>query len=222
MNKTVFACIALSGTLCSGIMYAVHEYKSSGMIHRKPDYQIDSLFVERWSPRAMSGETITKTELMQLFEAARWAPSSYNTQPWHFVYALRDTKEWTPIFDLLVPFNQGWAKNASALVVVISRNQSKAGKPTRTHSICTGAAWQNCALQATAQGLVTHAMEGFDYDRAKTVLKIPNEYTIELIFAVGKPGKLKDLPKEMRDGEVPSDRKKVEEFVSEGVFVVKK
>lgn len=193
------------------------------MNNRTADFPIDSLFIKRWSPRAMSGEPITKNELMQLFEAARWAPSSFNNQPWHFVYALRDTKEWSNLFDLLIPFNQSWCKNAAALVVVISQNFfSYNHKPSRTHSFCAGAAWENCALQGTVQGLVVHGMEGFNYDRAQTALQIPNEYTVEAMFAVGKPGKIEDLPKELQEREFPSDRKKVEEFVFEGVFKINK
>jgi nitroreductase len=124
---------------------------------RKADYPIDNLFLDRWSPRAMSGEAISQEELMPLFEAARWAPSSYNNQPWRFLYAHRDTEQWKLFFDLLVEFNQGWARNAGVLVLFISKNTlDMNGEPAPTHSFDTGAAWENLALQGWLKGLVVH------------------------------------------------------------------
>lgn len=193
------------------------------MIHaengRSSEYNIHECFLNRWSPRAMSGEPIERTQLLKLFEAGRWAPSSYNGQPWRFVYALRDTPSWEKLFSLMVPFNQSWTKNAAALVVVISQNNFEFnGKPARTHSFDTGSAWMSIALQGSMDGLVVHGMEGFDYDRARSELSIPDDYTVEMMFAVGKPGKKEDLPKEMQEREAPSDRKKLEELVFDGVF----
>lgn len=185
--------------------------------HRKPDHAIEPLFLKRWSPRAMSGEMIGKEELFRLFEAARWAPSSYNGQPWRFVYAMREDKHWKDFFDLLVPFNQSWCKNAGALVVVLSRTLFQHNdKPSVTHSFDAGAAWENLALQGTLLDFVVHGMEGFDYAKAKFVVKAPEEYRVEMMFAVGKPGKKEDLPVEMQEREVPSSRKPITEFVFEG------
>src|SRR6185295_20245618 len=79
---------------------------------RRADHPVDNLFLDRWSPRAMSGEEIPAEDLMVLFEAARWAPSSYNNQPWRILYARRDTKHWQTFFDLLVEFNQSWVNSA--------------------------------------------------------------------------------------------------------------
>ena len=116
---------------------------------RKPAHTILDLILNRHSPRAMSGEKFTEHELLQLFEAARWAPSSFNNQPWRFIYAHRETAAWKVLFDLMVPFNQSWAKDAAVLLVVVSSNLfEKTKKPSRTHSFDTGAAWENLALQA--------------------------------------------------------------------------
>ncbi|MGH7790937.1 MAG: nitroreductase family protein, partial [Thermodesulfobacteriota bacterium] len=116
--------------------------------YRKPEFDVDEIFLNRWSPRAMSGEEISEAELMSLFEAAKWAPSSFNNQPWRFLYSRRDSENWGLFFNLLAEFNQAWAKNASALIVIISRKTfDHNGKPSRTHSFDTGAAWQNLALQ---------------------------------------------------------------------------
>lgn len=189
------------------------------MVKRVAQYPIDEIFINRWSPRAMSGEPISDQELMTLFEAARWAPSSFNGQPWRFVYAKRETLYWEKIFNLLTPFNQAWCQKAAVLVVVISRNTFYwNNKPARTHSFDTGAAWENLALQSSLLGLVAHGMEGFDYDRAKTELQIPDGYTVEAMIALGKPGKKEDLPKELQEREELSDRNPVGTFVFEGLF----
>ncbi len=186
---------------------------------RHADHQINDIFINRWSSRALSGDSITQEELMSLFEAARWAPSSYNAQQWRFIYAKRTTKEWDVLFNLMVPFNQQWAKNAAVLMVVISRAIFEYnGKPSRTHSFDAGSAWMSLALQASDMGLVAHGIEGFDYDKARIDLSIPNEYTIEAMIAVGRPGALSVLSPEMQKTEAPSGRKKVEEFIFEGIF----
>lgn len=186
---------------------------------RHADHKINNIFINRWSSRALSGEEITNEELMSLFEAARWAPSSFNAQPWRFIYAKCNTKEWDVLFNLMVPFNQEWAKNAAVLMVIISHTIFEYnGKPSRTHSFDTGSAWQSLALQASTMGLIAHGMEGFDYDKARIDLSIPDEYTIEAMVAVGRPGKLDVLSPEMQKDEVPSSRKKVEEFIFEGIF----
>ena len=86
---------------------------------RTADYPIDALFLERWSPRAFTGEAIPERQLSSLFEAARWAPSSYNSQPWRFLYARRDTEPWPRFLGLLNEYNQSWARNAAALVILV-------------------------------------------------------------------------------------------------------
>ena len=186
---------------------------------RKPDYPVADLFVERWSPRAMKPEPLTKDELMPLLEAARWAPSSYNNQPWRFVYGLRGTKAFDTLLGLLVDQNRGWARNAGALVVIVSRGSFEFnGKPSRTHHFDTGAAWASFALQGSLNGLAVHGMEGFDYERAKTELGIPEGFDVEAMAAVGHPGRKEDLPKAAQDMEKPSGRKKVGDFAFEGGF----
>lgn len=187
--------------------------------HRKTNYEIHPLILNRWSPRAMSGEEITNEELMQLFEAARWAPSSYNGQHWRFIYAKRNTEHWDTLFHLMGEFNQSWTKNAAVLVVVISRKTFEFNnKPAVTHSFDTGAAWENLALQATSMGLVAHGMEGFDYAKAKQVLGVPDDYQVEAMIAIGKRGKKEDLPKELQEKEMPSNRKPLHEILMEGKF----
>jgi nitroreductase len=190
-----------------------------GQDFRKPDHEISPLFVQRWSPRAMSGEEITREELTRLFEASRWAMSSMNNQPWRFLYALRNTQHWEKVFGLLTPGNQAWCRNASVLIVVVSKKTfDRSGKPARTHSYDTGAAWYSFALQGTMMGLVVHGMQGFDYDKAASSLAVTDEYQVEAMAAVGRPGNKEDLPPALQEREVPSQRKKVEEIAFEGGF----
>lgn len=189
----------------------------SGDKYRKPDHDISRLFVNRWSPRAMSGEEIGREELMRLFEAARWAPSSMNNQPWRFLYALRKSEHWKIFFDLFVPGNQAWCGNAGALVVVASKTTFDFnGKPSPTHSYDTGAAWGYLALQGSLMGLVVHGMQGFNYDKAKELLLPADGFQVEAMIAVGRPGSKEDLPLALQEREAPSQRKKTEEFVFEG------
>lgn len=189
------------------------------MSNRESSYDVNKLILHRWSPRAMSGETITQDELMTLFDAARWAQSSYNNQPWRFAYAFRETPAWSVFFNLLVPFNQDWCKDAAALIVVCSKkNFDFNGKPSRTHSFDTGAALQNLALQGYEMNLVIHGMEGFDYDKAKQELLLPDGYAVEAMFAVGKPGDKYKLSKELQEREEPSGRNPMQTFAFEGSF----
>ncbi|RMD66230.1 nitroreductase [Candidatus Pacearchaeota archaeon] len=184
---------------------------------RKAEHEIDCIFIDRWSSRALSTEGFTEEHLLSLFEAARWAPSSSNIQPWRFLYAMNGDENWEKFFNLLVDFNKMWAKNAAALVVVLSKKTAD-GKPNKTHSFDTGAAWMSLALQARMKGLVAHGMAGFDYEKAREVLNVPDDYEIEAMIAVGAQGEIEDLPERMQKSEVPNDRKPVKEIAARGEF----
>ena len=187
---------------------------------RKVEYNINPLFVNRWSPRAMSGEEISHDDLMGLFEAARWAPSSYNNQPWRFIYAMRNTDHWQRLFSLLIDWNKIWAQNAAVIVAVISRKNFEFNeKPAITHQFDAGAAWENLALEATTRGLVTHGMQGFDYNEARKALQVPDSFDVMAMIAIGKLGQKENLPSDLQEREYPSDRKSLKEIVMEGKFI---
>jgi nitroreductase len=186
---------------------------------RKTPVDVDRLFLDRWSPRAMSGEPIDESALTVLFEAARWAPSSGNAQPWRILYARRDTPAWPTFVGLLVPSNQVWAQHAAALLVFISRHIfERNGRPSVTHAFDTGAAWENLALQGTLRGFVVHGMEGFDYERARNELGIPQEFQVQAMIAIGKPGAKENLPEHLQKRETPNDRRPLAQTVREGKF----
>ncbi len=190
-----------------------------GSEKRKAEYSIENYILDRWSPRAMNGESLSTAELCRLFEAARWAPSSYNAQPWRALYALRETAPWETFFGLLVEGNQAWAKDAAALVVFLSaKNFEHNGKPNTTHSYDCGSAWENFALQGFSQGLVVHGMVGFDAERARTELQVPDEFSVEAMAAVGRPGEMESLSEKMQKAESPNERRPVSESIREGNF----
>lgn len=189
------------------------------MNERKSDFPIQPLILNRWSPRAMTGEELSEKEIHSLFEAARWAPSSYNAQPWVFLYGRRGTNQWPLFFDLLIDFNKSWCNQAALLGLSLSRKTfEKTNKPSRTHAYDTGAAWENLCLEGSSRGLVVHGMEGFDYERARKTLEVPEEYEILAMFAVGKKGARESLSPELQSKEVPSTRKRIGEFAFEGKF----
>lgn len=187
--------------------------------HRQADHPIEEIFLRRWSPRAMTGEGIRAEELMRLFEAARWAPSTYNEQEWRFLYAHRDTDHWQTFFDLLVDANQAWCDKAGVLVVVLSHKVfERNGKENPVHTFDAGAAFENLALQGAMMDLVVHGMAGFDQDAARKNLDVPDDYAVEAMIALGKPGDPDQLSEQMREREKPTGRKPVEEIAREGKF----
>jgi len=190
-----------------------------GKTPRKSQYDINPLLLHRWSPRAMSGEEISDTELMRLFEAARWAPSSYNGQPWRFIYAKRNTEHWDRFFNLLAEGNKNWTKNAALLVVVISRKNFEFNeKPAITHQFDAGSAWENLALEASSRGIVAHGMQGFDYEKAGVDLGVPHDFEVMAMIAIGKKGPIEILPPELQEKEKLTDRKPLKEIIMEGFY----
>ena len=190
---------------------------------RIADHPIDPQFTERWSPRAFSGESIPQETLLSFFEAARWAPSAYNSQPWRFLYARRDTPNWERYLGLLNEFNRSWAQHAAALVIVISKTTFVAPgaseeSPALWHTFDTGSAWGYLALQASLSGWHTHGMAGFDQDLTRKELNIPEGYAVHAAIAIGKLGDKSTLPDYLQGREVPSPRKPLAELAAEGDF----
>ena len=191
---------------------------------RQAEHPIDPLFLERWSPRAFDGSEIPDEDLLTIFEAARWAPSAFNSQPWRFLYAKRGDGDWERFLDLLIPWNRAWAQSASVLIYVLSDTlpftdrATGAPAPSRTHSYDAGAAWVSLALQATRMGYHAHGMSGVDFERAQIELAVPERYRIEAAAVIGRIGDPAMLDEKQRAREHPSGRKPVEELVFRGSF----
>lgn len=189
---------------------------------RVPDHAIAELFFDRASTRAFSNEPITEAVLFQFFEAARWAPSATNAQPWKFVYAYRDSAAWAGLVKTLNERNQWWAPQAAALVAVLSRRVRDSADgtttPSNSHAFDAGAAWSNFAHQAHLLGWRTRAIGGFDRAAARAALDVPQDYDIQAFIAVGKTGDKQNLPESLRGLEGRTGRRPVREFVSEGRF----
>ncbi|MCB2015464.1 MAG: nitroreductase family protein [Sphingobium sp.] len=189
------------------------------MPERIAEYPIMPQFTDRWSPRAFAPKPMEKEQLLSLFEAARWAPSASNIQPWRFAYALNGDAHWQDFFATLIPFNQSWASNASALVFITSDTLMGRGddlKPSHSHSFDTGAAWMALALQASSMGLIVHGMLGVDMDAARALLKLSDRYRIEAAVAIGYQGEKSSLPDGLQERESPSDRRPVSESIFHG------
>ncbi|MDR6708626.1 MULTISPECIES: nitroreductase family protein [unclassified Novosphingobium] len=191
------------------------------MTTRNADHPIDPDFLARWSPRAYSEQGVTQADLLPLFEAARWAPSAFNYQPWRFAYALRGDANWDAFVGALLPFNAGWAQKAGALIFVLSDKQITApgaseATPAKWNSFDAGAAWAYLALQGAKRGLSTHAMAGFDPEAAAKATGAGERYKVEVAVAVGWRGDAGDLPEALQAREKPSPRLSVNEIAFHG------
>ncbi|HKQ33938.1 MAG TPA: nitroreductase family protein [Nitrospiraceae bacterium] len=191
------------------------------MMEKPADTQhpIHDLIKRRWSPRAFSDQPVEAETLRMLFEAARWAPSSNNEQPWRFIVATKDHEtEWNRLLDCLVEGNRKWAYRAPALILsVASLNFQEDSTPNRHAFHDTGMAVENLVLQATALGLSTHQMAGFDVEKARADLKIPSGYEPVAMIAVGYPGDLASLSDRLRERELrPRSRQLISEWTFSG------
>ena len=171
--------------------------------------------LHRWSPRAYADRDVPAEDLKKGFEAARWAASSYNEQPWRFLVGRRGDATYQKILASLVPFNQGWAKSAPVLILSVARKHFAHNGQINRHSWHdTGAAMANFGLQITALGLHAHSMAGFDHEKAQEAFKIPDDFETVAVTAVGYLGDLESLPEGPRKSEVsPRQRKDLKEIV---------
>jgi nitroreductase len=182
-------------------------------------HPIHDLLQHRWSPRAFSEKPVPAEVLRSLFEAARWAPSSNNEQPWAFLVTTRDDHEHhARMLSTLVEFNQTWAKHAPVLAIAASEMAfAKTGKPNRNAFYDTGAAVADLSLEATSRGLFVHQMAGFDPHKAIELFEIPSGWEPISAFVIGYPGNHETLPEPLRQRESgPRERKPLESFVMGG------
>lgn len=191
------------------------------MTEREAHPRVHRLFVDRWSPRSFDESEVPEEDLRVIFEAAGWAPSAFNAQPWKFLYARRGDTNWQRFLDLLIPFNAGWAKKAGVLIFIASNSRYQRGEAievSHSHSFDAGAAWALMALQATELGYHAHGMVGVDFERARQELGIPDDWRLEAAVAIGRRDHPDKLPEGLRERERPSGRKPVDEIAVAGSF----
>lgn len=178
-------------------------------------HSVLDLIVRRRSLRAYSDAPLTATQINTLFEAARWAPSSVNEQPWQYIYAVRGEDLWDVIFETLNEGNRAWAKDAPLLVVSLARTTFlRNGRPNPSAMYDLGGANAILSLQATAMGLNVHQMGGYDHARLRQVLRVPSGVELGVVMAIGFPGDADQLPEPLRERErMPRVRRPVSDFV---------
>jgi nitroreductase len=173
------------------------------------------VLLERWSPRAFADRDVAAADLKTIFEAARWAPSSYNEQPWRFFVGHRGSETYSKILGALVPFNQDWAKGAPVLVLGLARTRfSHNDTPNNYAAHDLGAAMALMAVQATVLGLAAHQMAGFDWAKAREAFAIPDTFAMGSVMAIGYQGQLTDMEEKFQAQEqAPRSRKPLSEIV---------
>ena len=182
-------------------------------------YPIHELIKQRWSPLAFNIRPVEPEKIASLLEAARWAASCFNEQPWFFIVATQDNaQEYEKLFSCLVEANQTWAKDAPLLMLSVAKlSFTRNNKPNRHALHDLGFAVGNLTLQAQALGLFVHQMGGFDADKARTLYSIPEDYEPVAAIAIGYPGNLSQLDEDLQQRELsPRSRKPLTEFVFRG------
>ena len=183
------------------------------------EFPVNELIQNRWSPRAFSDKPVPQEVLRSLFEAARWAPSSSNEQPWAYIVATKDDAEnFEKSLGALVEFNANWAKKAPVLVIAVAELAfAKNNAPNRNAQYDVGAASLQLSIEATARGLVVHQMAGFDPETAREAYDIPQGWEPIAAMAIGYPGDASSLPEPLQSREkAPRSRKRIREFVMSG------
>ncbi|HCX65130.1 MAG TPA: nitroreductase [Eubacteriaceae bacterium] len=183
------------------------------MENRNPTYTLMPEITNRWSARSFSDQAVSDEDLYAVIEAASYAPSCFNEQPWRFIIA-RERDEKNKICNLLYEGNQKWACKAPVLVVVFAKGKFKKNqKDNYWHMFDTGTAWGYLTLEAERRNLITHAMGGFRRKKTKEFFSLSEDDTVVTIFAMGYLGEKEALPEDLQEDERPSPRKPIEELI---------
>jgi nitroreductase len=185
------------------------------------DVPVHELIQNRWSPRAFAEKPVSAETLRALFEAARWAPSSNNEQPWAYLVASQeDAENFAKMLSVLVEFNASWARNAPVLALSVAHLKTqREGKPNRVALHDVGSATAQLTFEANSRGLLVHQMAGFDAEKARQAFAIPADWEPVAAIALGYPGNPESLPERLREREIaPRIRKPMGEFVMSGTW----
>lgn len=178
---------------------------------RRTEHDIDPIYLQRWSPRSYMDKEVPEDVLMRIFEAARWAPSANNRQPWRFIIA-RTSEDRDRFHTFINERNRLWCEKAPVLAMLISDTEFPVSP------FDSGTAWGFLALQAAREGLITHAIGGFDKEKASEVLGIPGTFEPRIIIAIGYLGEKEALAEDFQQRELPSDRRPLKEMIMEGRY----
>lgn len=182
---------------------------------RIAEYPVNPLFLNRWSPKAFSSRKVEEADIYTVLEAARWTPSGGNRQPWRFVIA-KTEEELEPLRDSVAATNRVWSDKAPVLIALAAYKLRPDGAGNPYSSLDSGAAWQSLALQATLLGLTTRAIGNFDRDKARKVLKVPEDFDLLLLIPLGYPDEASTLPPELQEKEKPTDRRPLSDSIIVG------
>lgn len=179
---------------------------------RSNDFNIQPIILNRWSPRAFLEKPVPDKELMAVLDAARWAPSCFNEQPWRFLIT-RKKLSLEKMQSCLNEQNQIWANKAPVLIACMSQSTfARNDKQNRWHSFDAGAAWGYLALEAKSRGMIAHAMGGFDQEKVRALFNVPMHWEIHAVIALGYQGLVEQLPDDLKNRELPSTRKPLPEI----------
>lgn len=181
-------------------------------LHRHADYSIHPQFINRWSPRAFSDREVSDDIVNTILEAARWAPSSNNQQPWRFIVAR--TEQQREVFKQFINTNNRlWTDQVPIFILLASYKLNAKGEINGAAPFDTGAAWGSIALQANWLGVQTHAIGGYDKDKARELLNIPDDYQLHAVIALGYRGATDNLPDNLQQREKPNGRRPLTESI---------
>ncbi len=185
---------------------------------RASELAVQPLILNRWSPRSFAEQSVLEKELLAILEAARWAPSCFNEQPWRFIVA-RTKPDLDRMRECLAEKNRSWADRAPMLIAVISAPDfALNGRPNRWNGFDAGTAWGYLALEANSRGLIAHAMGGFSQQKIREQFGVPEAWGIHAVVALGYRGPVAQLLPELQALEQPNDRRPLSELWAEGRF----
>ncbi|MEW9700245.1 nitroreductase family protein [Paenibacillus sp. SI8] len=204
-------------TLQREIKAIIEELSPEVRENRQAEYGVNPLFLNRWSPRSYTNQQVSDEVLYAVLEAARWAPSSSNGQPWKFIIA--KTEEQLNLFQTFIkPNNRLWTDHAPVLILILSAKYREDGAVNGASAFDAGAAWASLALQAKLLGLATRAVGGYDQEQARIALHIPEAYNLHAVIALGYQGEKELLEESFQEKEKPNGRRSLHESIIEGSF----
>jgi nitroreductase len=182
--------------------------------NRNPEFEVSPQFLNRWSPRSYTDQKVSEADLNQILEAARWAPSSNNLQPWRF-YVAKTEAQLEVFKQFIAPFNRAWTDRVPQMLLLASAKLTPKGDHNGEHAFDAGTAWGYIALQATLLGLISHAIGGFDRVKARELLHVPDDFELHAVIVIGYQGDKSILSEALQEREKPNQRNPIADSIIE-------